>query len=72
MINFAESDDPSKKLKNLRLKNVSGLISAQFNFTSLRNKFDSTVDIVNNNIDVLQTSETKLDSSFPTGQFSYS
>ena len=72
MINFAESDDPSKKLKNLRLKNVSRLISAQFNFTSLRNKFDSTVDIVNNNIDVLQTSETKLDSSFPTGQFSYS
>ena len=36
---------------------------------SLRNKFDSLVNIINNNIDILMISKTKLDPPFPTGQF---
>ena len=36
---------------------------------SLRNKFDSLIDIINNNIENPMISETKLDSSFPTEQF---
>ena len=68
--NFVEDNDPSKILKNLRLNNENRLICAQLNINYLRNKFDSLVDIiVNNNIDILMISETKLDSPLPTGQF---
>ena len=34
-----------------------------------KNKFDSLDNIINNNIGILMISETKLDPSFPTGQF---
>ena len=33
------------------------------------NKFSSLINIINNNIDILMISETKLNSSFPTEQF---
>ena len=66
---FAQTDDPKKVLKNLRLKNVNRMICAQLNINSIRNKFNSLVDITNNNIDILMISETKLDPSFPNGQF---
>ena len=36
---------------------------------SIRNKFDNLVQQITNNIDILMISETKLDSSFPEGQF---
>ena len=65
----AQTDDPKEVLKNLRLKNVNRLICAQLNINSLRNKFNSLVDIINKNIDILMISETKLDPSFPNGQF---
>ena len=39
------------------------------NINSIRNKFDSLADIIKDNIDVLMTSETKVDDSFPHGQF---
>ena len=39
------------------------------NINSVRNKFDLLSDIIKNNIDILMISETKLDSSFPNGQF---
>ena len=39
------------------------------NINSLRNKFDFLVDRLNNYIDILLIVETKLDDSFPTGQF---
>ena len=45
------------------------MICAQLNISFLRNKFDSLVDIINNNIDILMISEAKLDPSFSTGQF---
>ena len=51
-------------LKNLRLKNINRLICAQLNIRSVKNKFDSLVDIVRNNIDVLMISETKTGSIF--------
>ena len=65
----AQTGDPKEILKNLRLKNVNRLICAQLNINSLRNKFESLINIINNNIDILMISETKLDPSFPTGQF---
>ena len=65
----AQTGDPKEILKNLRLKNVNRLICAQLNINSLRSKFDSLINIINNNIEILMISETKLDPSFPTGQF---
>ena len=68
--NFVENDDPSKIVKYLRLQNVNRLIRAQLNINFVTNKFDSLVFVVNNNSDILMISETKLDSSFFTRQFS--
>ena len=65
----AQTDDPKETLKNLRLKNVNRLICAQLNINSIRNKFDSLVNIINNNTDIPMISETKLDPSFPNSQF---
>ena len=39
------------------------------NINSIRNKFDSLVDIIKDNIDILMILETKVDDSFPDGQF---
>ena len=60
---------PNEILRNLRLTNVNMLTCAQLNISSVRNKYDLLTDIVNNKIDILMISETKLYSSFPTRQF---
>ena len=39
------------------------------NINSVRNKFEALTCIIENNIDLLLISETKLDDSFPTAQF---
>ena len=42
---------------------------AHLNINSIRNKFEALTYIIDNNIDLLLISETKLDDSFPTAQF---
>ena len=42
---------------------------AHLNISSLRNKFNSLVPKIKNDIDILMISETKLDDSFPTRKF---
>ena len=59
-------DDSFKSLKEVRLKNLNRIILAHLNINSLRNKFDA---LVSGNVDVLVLSETKIDESFPKGQF---
>ena len=61
--------NPLKVLSNIRQKNSNRLIIAQLNINSIRNKFSSLANIIENNIDIFLTSETKIDSSFPTAQF---
>ena len=56
-------------MENIRSKNPNRLIIAQLNINSLRYKFDSFVEILHSNVDILLISETKTDSSFPTAQF---
>ena len=56
-------------LENRCHKNINRLIFAQININSLRNKLDSLQHIINKNIDVFLSSETKVDSSFPSLQF---
>ena len=61
--------DPSSNIENIRSKNPNRLIIAQLNINSLRYKFDSLVEILRSNVDILLISETKIDFSFPTVQF---
>ena len=68
-LDYEPISDPFEKLKNTRLKNPNRLVIAQLNINSLRNKFDSLVRMLHNNLDILLISETNIDSSFPTAQF---
>ena len=57
-------------IKNIRSKNPNRwLIIAQLTINSLRNKFDSLIEIFYSNVYILLISETKTDSPFPTAQF---
>ena len=57
-------------LENLRWKNKNRPIIAQLNINSLRNKFVFLSSQITKYVDILLLSGTKLDDSFPTGQFS--
>ena len=77
--NLTESDNESKiletesdiaiELSEYRAKNMNKIVLATLNINSIRNKFSSLAEIVSNNIDVLVIQETKLDATFPEGQF---
>ena len=56
-------------LNSLRIKNLNKLIVGHLNINSVRSKFDFLTHQVKGNIDILIISETKLDESFPVGQF---
>ena len=58
--------DPMQELEQIRKKNSNHLIVAQLSINSIKNKFDSLVEMVKENVDILLMSETKIDSSFPT------
>ena len=68
-LDYEPISNPLEKLKNTTLKNPNRLIIAQLNINSLRNKFDSLVRMLHNNLDILLISETKIDSSFATALF---
>ena len=56
-------------LKNIRINNMKNVIIGQLNINSLRNKFQSLVEIIHGNLDILVITETKLDHTFPEKQF---
>ena len=55
-------------LNFIRKGNFNRLVLAHININSIRNKFDTLVQQINN-IDILMVSETKLDNSFPDAVF---
>ena len=61
--------DPSKILKNLKIKNINRLVIGHLNINSIASKFESLKTIVANNIDILVITESKLDESFPINMF---
>ena len=61
--------DVKKSLKNIRNTNINKLIFGHLNINSLKNKFDILSEQVKGSIDIFIVSETKLDDSFPEGQF---
>ena len=54
-LNFVRKDNPKR------------IIIVLLNINSLRNKFDSLMSKIKNDIDILMISETKLDDSIPIG-----
>ena len=56
-------------LRKMKIQFPDKLIIAHLNINSIRNKFYSLSFMVENNADILLISETKLDDSFPSGQF---
>ena len=68
--NTNNSSNISGSLKNLKIKNSNRLVFGNLNINTINNKFEQLKHIIKNNVNVLVVTETKLDSSFPFGQFS--
>ena len=58
-----------ESLKAIWKRHLNKIVVAHLNINSLTNKFDYLIEQITWNIDILMISETKLDTSFPTGQF---
>ena len=56
-------------IKDLRNQNPFRVIIGHININSIRNKFEPLVSFINNNLDILMISETKIDDTFPDSQF---
>ena len=67
---FRQDVEPGPFLKQLRLKNIGNVIIAHQNINSLSRRFHELVPLIDNNVDILVLSETKLDGTFPENQFS--
>ena len=67
----AENDinDAKKGLKKIKTQSPDKLMFDHLNINSVRNKSEPLIYTIDNNIDVLLISETKLDDSFPIAQF---
>ena len=63
-----EANNENNVLKNLRLKNSNKVIIGHININSLGNKFELLIEMVQDKVDPLVISETKLHSSFPNAQ----
>ena len=61
--------DNRSKLKFLRLRNVGKVIIAYLNINSIRNEFEALRETIASNMGISMVAETKIDSSFPRGQF---
>ena len=68
-VSINENDDPKILLETLKAKNRDRPIVAHININFLSQKFEPLKDIIKDNIDILLVSETKLDDTFPDGQF---
>ena len=60
---------PSEIFKNIKLANPNRLIIGHLNINSLPNKIENLKALIVGNIDILVITESKLDQSFPSGQF---
>ena len=54
----------------MRKKNADRLIKGHLNINSIRNKFEALKSLIKGKVDILIVSETKIDDSFPSSQFS--
>ena len=61
--------DGNRVLKSLRCNSLNKMVFAHLNIKSIRKKFELLPEQVRGNVDVLMVSETKVDDSFPIGNF---
>ena len=64
-----ENTYDSHGIKDLRNQNLFRIIIGHISINSIRNKFEPLVSFINNNLDILMISETKIDNTFPDSQF---
>ena len=57
-------------LKKYKIQNINNLVLASININSIRNKIDQLRLLLDQNVDILIVEETKIDETFPAGQFS--
>ena len=60
---------PNEIIRSLKFAHPNKIILGHLNINSIRNKFELLQDIIGQNIDILLISETKLNDTFPEGQF---
>ena len=60
---------PKDQIKKIKYNYLNNIVVGHLNINSIRNKFQCLKYIVGQNIDILLISETKLNESFPDGQF---
>ena len=63
------NNDPFKILSDIRRKNLNRPIIGHININFLEGKFEALKHLVEDNLDVLVVTETKIDASYPTSQF---
>ena len=68
-VNEVNEDDPGSTLRKLKSKNVDRPVIAHLNINFLGPKFEGLKSLIKENIDILMISETKLDDTYPVGQF---
>ena len=59
------------ELKSHEIQNHNNIIFPYLNINSIRNKFDNLKLIIDEHVGILCVTETKIDKSFPTAQFSW-
>ena len=60
---------PKEKARSLKIGSPNKLIIGHLNINSIRNKFECLCDLIDGNIDIFLVSESKLNDTFPIGQF---
>ena len=63
------SEDFSPLLRKIYRKNMNRIKIAQLNINFIRNKLDLFVPAVVRSVNILSITETKIETSFPEGQF---
>ena len=69
MSGLSDEEDPYYILKNLKEKNSERPVIAHLNINSISSKFEPLTSMIKDNIDFLLVTESKLDETFPHGQF---
>ena len=71
IIYISDIDELSSKelVQKMKCKNPNNIIIGHLNINSIRQKLELLMEIIGTNIDLLPISETKLNATFPIGQF---
>ena len=66
---ISDDENPHCILQKLKQKNSERPVFAHLNINSISSKFEPLTNMIKDNIDFLLVTESKLDDTFPHGQF---